>query len=134
MVDSTLVEARKRKQAKEDERRAAAEAAELERLLLEEKLEKELGGPAGSMFAIVDVSELGEGCIAVKLGEDVHYATYKESKMNVVDTETFVLPNVVHPSKDDYRKIVARRPAIADRCALALAELYGIKLAVTAGK
>lgn len=128
-----LAELRKNKAERDQKAREEAAAAELARLELEEKYEKELG-PLGRAFVIVDASDLGEGFIAMKLGEDVLWNTFKASNMNVVDTEAFVLPCVVHPSKDDYRKIVKRRAFIADRCAGELATLYGVKLKADAGK
>lgn len=128
-----LAAARADKAKREEAKQAERDAAELERLELEDRFEKELG-PMGRAFAIVDASELGEGHIVLKLGEDVLWNAFKASKMNVVDVDTFVMPNVAHPTRDDYRKIVKRRPFIADRCAAALAKLYGADADEKAGK
>jgi hypothetical protein len=122
-----LAELRNRKAAREQKIEAEKQAAELARLELEEKYEKELG-PLGREFAIVDCSDQGDGFVVMKRGEDVLWNAFKASKMGVVDTEAFVLPCVVSPSTDDYRKLVKRRPFVADRCAGELATLFGVKL------
>ena len=108
--------------------------AELQGLELEERFTKELGGRRGVAFMIVDASDLGEGHVVIKLGEDVLWNTFKASKMNVVDTDSFVCSCVVHPTVDAYRSIVKRRAFIGDRCASALATLYGVKAETDAGK
>jgi len=119
---------------KRDEARAAERSdAELEGLELEERLEKTIG-KRGQSYEIVDASEYGDGFIAVKLGEDVSFNTFKASKMDVADTDVFVVPNLVHPSVDVYRRIVARRPYLADMAATKLAGLYGFKVKADAGK
>lgn len=123
-------EAAKREVARQAER----DAAELVKLDLEERFEKELNGHKGQAFMIVDVSDLGEGHIVVRLGEDVLFNAFKASKMNVVDIDAFVTPCVVYPSIDQYRQTVKRRAFIADRCANALGTLYGIKAEADAGK
>ena len=133
-LNERLAAARAEKAKREEARQAERNAAELAKLELEEKLEKELGGPLGRAFAIVDVSELGEGHVAVKLGLDVLWNTFKASKMSVADVDAFVAPCVAHPSVDEYRAIIRRRPYIADRCAAALAKLYGADADEKAGK
>jgi hypothetical protein len=115
-------------------RQADRDAAELERLELEERFERELRGRKGQAFMIVDASDLGEGHVVVKLGEDVLFTSFTKSKMNVVDVDAFVTPCVVYPSLDQYRQIVKRRAFIGDRCASALGTLYGVKAAEDAGK
>jgi len=122
--------ARYRAEKAKREARAAeeADAAELARFELVERLEKELGGLEGRAFAVVDVTDLGEGLIALKLGDAVLYKAFSESKVTVMDVAAFVSPCVVHPSLDEYKGIAMRRPAIAIRCATALSALYGVKL------
>ncbi len=128
--------AAKRKDAAKREEAVQAErdAAELAKLELEERFEKELGGRKGQAFMIVDASDLGEGHIVLKLGEDVLFNAFKASKMNVVDTEMFVVPCLAYPAVDEYRKITKRRAFIADRCASALGVLYGVRTEAEAGK
>lgn len=133
-VAERLAEKRANAAKRELAAQAAREAAELERLELEERFEVELQGRKGQAFAIVDASELGEGHIVVRLGDDVIFNAFKASKMNVVDVETFVAPCLVHPSLDAYRAIAKRRPQIAERCAAALGALYGVKTEAEAGK
>lgn len=133
-VGERLAEKRAAKAKRDAEAEKERDASELERLELEERFEKELNGKRGRAFMIVDASDLGEGCIVLKLGEDVLWNTFSKSKMNVVDTDAFVVPCVVYPSVDQYRGITKRRAFIADRCASALATLYGVKADVEAGK
>lgn len=128
-----LARARAAASARAAKREAEREAAELERLELEAKYEGEIG-PIDRAFVIVDASDLGEGFIVLRLGEGVLWKTFSTSKMDVVDVETFVLPNVVHPSRETYREIVMRRGFLADRCATSLAKLYGVKRETDAGK
>lgn len=129
-----LAELLKRKALRDEARDAAITDAKIERLELEERFAKELGGDVDKAFTIVDVSDLGEGFVVMKLGSDVEFTAFKASKMNVVDTDTFLAPNIVHPSLDAYRTLAKRRGAVPDRCTLALATLYGAKLKDDAGK
>jgi hypothetical protein len=132
---ATLAELRERKAEREKARKVDNENAEIERLTLEEKFETELGGPVGRAFDIVDASGLGEGYVVLKLGEAALLNAFMSAKENdAVTTEAFVLPNVVHPTRDEYRKLVMRRPVIAARCAGALVELYGLKAKDDQGK
>ncbi len=107
---------------------------ELVQLELEERFEKELNGRKGQAFMIVDASDLGEGFVVVKLGEDVLWTAFMKSKQTAMDIDIFVTPCVVYPSVDDYRKLTKRRAFLADRCATALATLYGVKADEAAGK
>lgn len=133
-VAEQLARYRDAKAKREELERLEKDANELARFQLVDRLESELHGKEGRDFAIVDLTKYGEGFIAVKLGEAVHWKSYSASKMNEVDTEVFVIPNLVHPSKEEYRKIVMRRPFAADRSATALADLYGVDLQARTGK
>ena len=128
-----LAAARAEKEAREAARVAKLEALELERLELEAKLEKELG-PLGERFEIVDASDVGEGFIAVRLGEELLWKRFSSSPMAQADAHDFVTPCVVHPETDRFLAIVGRRPALLDRCASACASLYGLKLKAARGK
>lgn len=133
-VAERLAAAREVKAKKEAALARERELAELERLELEERFERETGGKLGREFAIVDFSDLGEGHVVVRLGADVLWNTFSASKMDVADKDAFVVPCVVHPSKDQYRTIVNRRAFIADRCCAALATLYGVEDKAKSGK
>ncbi len=130
-VKERLDAARASKEKREAASREAADARELEVLELEAKLEGELG-PRGAFFEIVETLE---GPVAVKLGEAVLHTRFQGAK-DITDTvlHDYVFPNVVSPAKEKYLEIVGRRPAIALRCASALATLYGLKANDTAGK
>lgn len=133
-IAERLAAARALKAARDVALEGERQLAELQGLELEERFTKELLGRRGVAFMIVDASDLGEGHIVLKLGEDVLWNTFKASKMNVVDTDSFVCSCVVFPSVDAYRAIVKRRAFIGDRCASALATLYGVKAETDAGK
>lgn len=132
MSDTTdrLAVARAAKEAKETAAREAAAARELEVLELEERLDTEFG-LRGVFYEIVETLE---GAIAVKLGEAVLHTRFQASKIQDADVHEYVFPNVVHPAKEKYLEIVARRPGVALRCANALATLYGAKANADAGK
>lgn len=129
-----LAELQKRKAEREKAEADKRTAAEVEALELEERFTEKLGGDIGKAFTIVDVSDLGEGFVVLKLGADVEWNTFKSSKMNVVDLDTFLAPNVVHPTLDAFRQLAKRRAFVPERCATALATLYGCKVAADAGK
>ncbi len=130
-VKERLDAARAAKEKKEAAAREASDARELEVLELEAKLEADLG-PRGAYFEIVETLE---GPVAVKLGEAVLHTRFQGAK-DITDTvlHDYVFPNVVHPAKEKYLEIVGRRPAIALRCASALATLFGLKANADAGK
>jgi hypothetical protein len=133
-LEERVAELQKRKALREAAAEIERTAAKVERLELEEKFEKETGGALDRAFVIVDVSDLGEGFVVLKLGTDVEWNTFKASKMNVVDLDVFLTPNVLHPSLDQFRMLAKRRAFVPERCASALASLYGVKSAVDAGK
>jgi hypothetical protein len=125
-----LAAARAAKETRQNAAKEAAAAKELALLELEERLEKEHGA-RGAFFEMFDTVE---GPVAVKLGEAVLHTRFQASKMEPSDLHDYVHPCVVHPSKEKYVEIVDRRPAIAQRAALALATLYGVKANEDAGK
>lgn len=132
-IRERLAAARAEAAKREEMRREEADAAELDRLELISRFERELGA-LGRAFVIVDLSDLGEGHVVLKLGEGSAWKAFTSSKMDAVDTEAFVLPCVVHPAKETYREIAMRRGFVSDRCALALSELFGVKRKDDAGK
>lgn len=133
-VAERLAAARASKAKRDASLEQEKQLSELEGLELEERFTTELNGRKGRAFMVVDATDLGEGHIVLKLGEDVLWNTFKASKMNVVDTDAFVCSCVVYPSVDAYRAVVKRRAFIGDRCASALATLYGVKAETDAGK
>lgn len=118
-----LLEARQRREAADEQRRLDAE---LERLDLVERFEKELGGPEGQQFAIYDATGLGEGFFVVKLGPSVLWKTYWDSKMSDVDKCDLVSQCIVHPSKEDYLAARGRRMAIDTVLVTYLGRLNGL--------
>lgn len=122
-----------KEEARQKDREAARQKAELELLEIVDKYETEIG-PRGQRFQVIDATALGEGLIVLKLGEEVLWKRYTASKMTDADTFDFVFPCVVHPAKELFAEIVSRRGAIAGRCAKALGELYGLKFKEEEGK
>jgi len=129
-----LAAAREAKAAREAALQVEREEAEIARAELVERLEHETGGREGDAFAIVDATDVRAGFVVVKLGDFVLFKAFSNSKMTEVDVDAFVLPCVVHPSKDEYRKLAMQRAAIPLRCANALASLYGVKEGREQGK
>jgi hypothetical protein len=132
-VSDRLAELRAKKEAIDAAREIERKAREVEELELEVRFDGELG-PRGSQFEIINTGEIGEGCIVVKLGEEVLFKRFQNSKLTAEDAAAFVRPCVVYPSQSKYDEITARRGFIATRCANALATLYGVKLEANAGK
>lgn len=132
-VTDRLVALREKKQAIEDAREVLRKAREVEELELEVRFDAELG-PRGSHFEIVNSGELNEGCIVVKLGEEVLWKRFQNSKMSQDDAAALVRPCVVYPDLSKFEEITARRSHLVVRCANAVATLYGVKLEANAGK
>lgn len=129
-----LKAAREARAKREAEATEAKELAEIEFEELVASLEKETNGKLGQSFQVVDLTATGDGFVALKIGPDVLFATYKESKMTVADLDAFIVPCLAHPSKDAYHRIIGERPAYADLCGFKLSELYGFRLQDFQGK
>lgn len=125
---------REAEQKRAEESQARKLDAQIARLELVERLERELNGREGQQFAIFDATHLGEGFFAVKLGEAILMKRFMESEMTDVDRCDFVSPCIVHPSKEDYLAARARRPGIDIELSNRLAGLFGLKLKVDEGK
>ena len=120
--NNTLEELRARKAKRQDAAAKDAEARELATLLLEEKLEAELGGPRGRAFQIIDIA--GEPLVAVKPGPSVLVKQLRESKGNLDDLQRFVVPCLVQPDKTTFAEIVERHGLALVRVADALVDLF----------
>ncbi len=129
-VRTRLAELRAAKEQREAMRAESAITREAEVLELESRFEGDLG-ERGAAFEIVTSAD---GPIVLKLPEAVLTTRFLESKVTAADVHDFVMPCVVHPSKDDYRAIIAKRPLVANRCATALLSLAGAKKESDAGK
>lgn len=118
---------REKAQAEEDERHADL------LLELEDRFEAELGRK-GREYAIVDLSDVGEGAVVVKRPEPAHMRTFKNSKMREADHYDLVKACLVHPDFEAFKSIAGRRDFVAVRCATAAAKLHGLKLEEDRGK
>ncbi len=135
---ATLDEKRARVAAAKRAKDAAEEArkldAEIERLDLAERFEKELGGPEGQQFAILDKTKCGEGLFVVKLAPSIVWKTYWDSKMTDVDRCDLVSQCIVHPAKETYLAARGRRMGIDAELTKALGILNGLQLDIDEGK
>ena len=132
---SRLADVRAKKALRAEEAEREREAWEVEAFDLVERFEKETnGGRDGVDFAVVNLTDVREGFVVVKLGEAATFKAFTNSKMNEADIDAFVAWNLLHPSVDAFRKIAARRPGCAIRCATRLADLFGIQRKEDAGK
>lgn len=120
-----VLAAKRRKEAAEEERKLDAD---VERLDLVERFEKELGGEEGQQFAILDMTKRGEGFFVVKLGPSILWKTYWDSKMNEVDRSDLVGACIVHPSKDEYLAARGRRQGIDAELTKLLGALNGLQI------
>lgn len=137
-TEPTLEEKRARVAAARQAQAASDEArkldAELERLELVERFERELGGPEGQQFAILDSTRQGEGFFVVKLGPSMLWKTYWDSKMTDVDKCDLVAPCIVHPAKDVYLAARGRRLGIDAELTKLLGALNGLQINTEQGK
>lgn len=101
-----------------------------------QRFERELG-PLHSEFELV-VTEF-DGCIVVKRGEEVLYKRFMSivnspKGATDVDHYQYVVSTVVHPEREAFDKLVAKRPHIAQRCANAQLSLHGVATKEEVGK
>lgn len=129
-TNEKLVAMRAAKAEREAAAAAAAEARELAVLELEDRLTTELKGARGEAFEIV---ETVDGPIAVKLGVKTLFKTFRASKMDEEAAYQFVGPCLL-TDVDAFKQIIGNRPGVLDRCATALASLYGVNVKVESGK
>lgn len=108
--------------------------ARLTRSEIAERFEKELSGREGREFAIVDVTEYGEGFVVVKLGSSAYFKAYMASNKSEMDADVFMSPCVVHPAIDRVRAMVSKRLWIGTRITNALVVLNGIENEAQKGK
>jgi hypothetical protein len=137
MADESIEERRAKalewKAKRDAEAKAAAEQAEIEELELEQRF-SDGAARRGRDFEIVNLSDLGEGFVVVKLGEAVHHTSFVAGKQDEASVNRYVLPNVVHPTREQFKAIFNRRPQVLIRSANALATLYGVRKEADAGK
>jgi len=106
-----------------------ADALELQVLELEEALSSD--GKRGVDFEIL---VHGEHVLAVRRGSGLLFKSFSNSKMSEKETIDFVKGCAVSPTKEKVQELLEDFPALANRAALALAELYGAKRSADAGK
>ncbi len=123
--------AKSAKAAHEEERKLDAE---IERLDLAERFAKELGGPEGHQFAILDMTKRGEGLFVVKLAPSIVWKTYFDSKMSDVDRCDLVSACIVHPAKETYLAARGRRLGIDAELTKLLGALNGLQIDIDEGK
>jgi len=92
---------------------------------LSEQYETEIG-PKGQKFDLVDCEN--DGWIVVRRGPAVTYKRFMASaKVDDLDKQhEFVVPNLVHPGKDEFNRITSDRPGLLTASANALIRLFGM--------
>lgn len=133
-LDEELAAAHERHEAREKAETQRKKQHELAGLKLIEKFEAEIG-PRRSKFTMVDLGDIGEGFVVMKLGDAVIQKKFESAIAKLKDKEKldeqsidqYVTPCVVHPSESEFRALCGRRYNLWSRCASALAKLYGVK-------
>jgi hypothetical protein len=140
--DERLAYKRARKEEHDKELAKKERADEEDYLDLEAKYESELGGRHGSKFVIVNLCDLDEGFVVLKLSEGMFHKRFESAlaklkdgqKLSEVDLDQYVTPSVVHPPQEAFRALCGRRYAVWARCTNALAILNGARRSEESGK
>lgn len=128
-----------RKKAREEKQAASAPDLELVRLRLEDKYETELG-PQGKAFAIVEIKPVDtHPYLVVKVPETAsviykRFAGIPQDKLTPEDLDALVAPCVVHPSLDEWRGVVAKRPGNLMTASGVVLALLGVDNGIELGK
>ena len=105
--------------------KSARDKADLERLRLTKRFRKEIGA-LGCEFVVVDLSNLGETCIFLKKPAASSHKKYmaavekakdKSQPIDNADTTQYVVPYVLHPSREEFIRISAERHDVPLQCA-----------------
>lgn len=115
---------RAEREKSEKERR---DAYELQVLELEEKL-SENGDVRGQQFEIIDLCDLGEPPIAVRVnipGIRAIQKAYTSSKGTDADADILATRCLVEPSAPTFREVIERRPLVMDYVLATISSLLG---------
>src|SRR5579884_4076233 len=104
----------------EKDDRDRAELAELEELEAEKKtreLVAQLEAKHGKRGVHFEVIETTAGPVAVKLGDAIVYRKFldalnSDSGLDFADMQDFILPNLAHPSRDEYINMCTKHAGI----------------------
>jgi hypothetical protein len=132
-TSETPEQKRKRLLAARAAREAAAAQADADQELRVLELE-DLFSVTGKRSFDFEILEHGGNILVVRRGSGLLFKSFTGSKMTEKDTIDFVKECALHPSKDEVQTLLEEFPALANRAALTLAELYGAKRSVDAGK
>jgi hypothetical protein len=133
----TELEANRAARAKADEEHN--QKSELEELELEEHFEEKLGR-RGAEYEIVDFTAQHGGFVVVQRGEAVLHKKFmsdvEKSAVGVPEKafRDYVVPCVVHPSKEAFLELAEKMPRAWRRCANAVMALQGERKKVEEGK
>lgn len=125
----SLAALRAAKALRDNEAKEAREQVEIEALILEEKLSKELG-PIGDKF---EIELTPEGPFAVKLGDPKHFKALEESNVTWEDKYAFVAAQLVDVSEAKMVVLMERRGLVVRLCD-ALIRLHRAQLSGSLGK
>lgn len=141
-VDEKLARLRGKKQGKLDARAEARRLAEVERLELEDRFERELRGAEGTEFMIWpstpdEAVERGVGHVVVKRPDAISFNKYLDvagESCTPADRYDFVAPCVVHPALEEYQRIRQALPGLDLELSNRCAKLGGLRIKIDQGK
>lgn len=119
----------KAKKAQED----AYEALADKMLELEVQYTTELG-PRGQEFEIIDLRKVAGTFVVVKPVTTDAHKRFVDGKKKEQDFVAYVLPALLHPSRDEFLQLVDRKSGVLGFVAMKLAKLHGELQEVEEGK
>lgn len=128
-----LAAARASKASRDLAAQAVAEDLEIQEEELTARFEKELGGPRGVKFEVVQVLD---GFVVVKAGNVLAFNKFVaiEGKPTEPQVVEYILPNIVHPTGPQFLDMLKDHGAVIWRCAAALTHLHEGRVEVQRGK
>jgi len=136
------IEAKRKARASADAEREARDrvAAAENELQLEELRDQFAGeGEEGVDFTICDLTRIGCGFVIVKRGASVLVRKFKskfkgDAVPTEADTQSLVKACLLHPTADDFNRIVDGHDFVAAKIANVICEMHGVGLEMKGGK
>jgi len=132
-LEDRLAKVREAKAKKADAAAKLAEALEVEDFELEERFEQSTGGKRGERFEILYFGSDG-GFVVVERGPGILFQNLSKSKVQLEDVSTFVLPQIAHPEKEEFKRRAFEMHGMWNACAEALTKLHKIHAIDLQGK
>lgn len=136
-IDERLAEARLAKAEREKKLEEVAKARELLVLDLEAKYDAELG-QAGVHFEVLEFKQIDK-VVAVKRAAPIVVKRFddsakKKTGQTVEDAMDYVLPNLLHPTKEEFKGWCSVHASLMWEAAGALRRMEGLRASEVAGK